>query len=486
MNWGRNVKPSLIDRITVLSMFVFSPIFVLLFYVVNYGNYNKSFGMFFYSVYLGDYESIIESLPSFELGVFAWCVYWIIFQLALAALPDCIHYILKCYRGGTQTGQLTPGSHVLIYNINGLQAWCITHAIFLMGYYVGNINPMAIIEKWGQILFSMVIISYSLAFLVYIKALFFSSHPKDNKITGHFIYDFVMGVEFNPRVMGIDLKLFFNGRPGIIGWTLINLIFMIAQYENFGYVTNSMILVNILQLIYVLDFFWNETWYLNTIDIAHDHFGWMLAFGDCVWLPFMYTLQAGYLMNVPVVLDQAYCITILVLGIFGYVIFRTANYQKDQFRKGCVIDAAKNDPSDLEYGKVKTDYAIGDKAVSIGETNRKSFSKNNHTKSNYIGCNYLVKSNTSSKHCYQESRLLISGLWGYARKMNYTGDIIIAACFCLACGFEHILPYFYSIYLTILLVNRCYRDEHRCKNKYGDDWDKYCRLVKYRLVPYVF
>lgn len=46
-----------------------------------------------------------------------------------------------------------------------------------------------------------------------------------------------------------------------------------------------------MQAIYVLDFFWNETWYLKTIDICHDHFGWYLGWGDCVWLPYLYTLQ---------------------------------------------------------------------------------------------------------------------------------------------------------------------------------------------------
>ena len=47
----------------------------------------------------------------------------------------------------------------------------------------------------------------------------------------------------------------------------------------------------VFQAIYVLDFFWNETWYLKTIDICHDHFGWYLGWGDCVWLPYLYTLQ---------------------------------------------------------------------------------------------------------------------------------------------------------------------------------------------------
>ncbi|PNI12679.1 DHCR7 isoform 11, partial [Pan troglodytes] len=105
-------------------------------------------------------------------------------------------------------------------------------------------------------------------------------------------YNYMMGIEFNPRIgKWFDFKLFFNGRPGIVAWTLINLSFAAKQRELHGHVTNAMVLVNVLQAIYVIDFFWNETWYLKTIDICHDHFGWYLGWGDCVWLPYLYTLQ---------------------------------------------------------------------------------------------------------------------------------------------------------------------------------------------------
>ena len=77
--------------------------------------------------------------------------------------------------------------------------------------------------------------------------------------------------EFNPRFSNaFDFKQFFNGRPGIIGWTIINLSFAGLQYRTFEYITLPMIVVNILQLFYVVDFFWNEDWYLRTIDIAHE------------------------------------------------------------------------------------------------------------------------------------------------------------------------------------------------------------------------
>lgn len=59
----------------------------------------------------------------------------------------------------------------------------------------------------------------------------------------------MMGIEFNPRVgKWFDFKLFFNGRPGIVAWTLINLSFMAKQQQLYGHVTNSMLLVNVLQV----------------------------------------------------------------------------------------------------------------------------------------------------------------------------------------------------------------------------------------------
>lgn len=70
-----------------------------------------------------------------------------------------------------------------------------------------------------------------------------------SKFTGNIFYNYMMGIEFNPRIgKWFDFKLFFNGRPGIVAWTLINLSYAAKQQELYGYVTNSMILVNVLQV----------------------------------------------------------------------------------------------------------------------------------------------------------------------------------------------------------------------------------------------
>jgi 7-dehydrocholesterol reductase len=175
---------------------------------------------------------------------------------------------------------------------------------------------------------------YLLSLFSFVKAYVAPSHPEDRKFSSSSIYDMFWGIEFNPRFgKWFDFKLFHNGRPGIVGWTLINLSFAATQYAQIGIVTNSMILVNLFHALYVVDFFYNEDWYLRTIDVAHDHFGFYLAWGDNVWLPFMYTLQTHYLVRNPTQLSTAHATAVLMIGALGYYIFRETNNQKDIVRK---------------------------------------------------------------------------------------------------------------------------------------------------------
>jgi 7-dehydrocholesterol reductase len=98
-------------------------------------------------------------------------------------------------------------------------------------------------------------------------------------------------------------------------------------------VTNSIIVTFILHVLYIGDFFYHEDWYLRTIDIAHDHFGFYLAWGSAAFLPAMYTLQVQYLARSPVELHPISAGLILGIGIGGYAIFRSANNQKDSVRR---------------------------------------------------------------------------------------------------------------------------------------------------------
>lgn len=122
------------------------------------------------------------------------------------------------------------------------------------------------------------------------------------KILMFFRYDFFIGRELNPRIGGLDLKEFCELYPGLIAWTLLNLSNAQEQLLANGYVTNSMILVNLFQFVYVFDALYFEKSILTTMDITSDGFGFMLAFGDLTWVPFTYSLQSKFLTHHPIVI----------------------------------------------------------------------------------------------------------------------------------------------------------------------------------------
>lgn len=83
--------------------------------------------------------------------------------------------------------------------------------------------------------------------------------------------------------------------------------------------------------------------------------------------------------------------------------------------------------------------------------------------------------------------LLASGWWGLSRHWHYVPEILAAVAWTLPVAHAGaILPWFYVIFLTLLLTDRSYRDDHRCASKYGSHWERYCKAVPYRMIPFVY
>ncbi len=322
------------------------------------------------------------------------------------------------------------------------------------------------------------LIAYAIAIFVYVRS--FSVRPGNSELrelaaaghTGNLIYDFYIGRELNPRVTlplvgEIDIKEFLELRPGMLGWIILNCAFIAKQYRNFGWVSDSIVFVTVVQAIYVLDSQYMEPAILTTMDITTDGFGFMLSFGDLVWVPYIYTQQARYLSTHPVVLGPLGVTGVAAVLAAGFYIFRASNSQKNKFRTN------PNDPAvaHIKYIETKTG-----------------------------------------------SRLMISGWWGVARHINYLGDWLQSFPYSIPTGFAGyailsagssgsaeegvirmldgrevvqgpakywgmIFTYFYIVYFAVLLVHRDRRDDEKCFRKYGEDWNKYKRTVKYRIVP---
>ena len=72
--------------------------------------------------------------------------------------------------------------------------------------------------------------------------------------SGNVCYDFFMGRELNPRIgRSFDWKEFCELRPGLMGWMFLNAASAHQQYTQQGYLSGSMILINLFHGVYVWD-----------------------------------------------------------------------------------------------------------------------------------------------------------------------------------------------------------------------------------------
>lgn len=88
------------------------------------------------------------------------------------------------------------------------------------------------------------------------------------------------------------------------------------------------------------------------MDITTDGFGFMLAVGDLAWVPFVYSLQARYLVFNQVELGPINTALVLAVNLLGYYIFRASNGEKNDFRNG------RNPKSKPYYATIRTFYLL--------------------------------------------------------------------------------------------------------------------------------
>ncbi|XP_058075996.1 delta(14)-sterol reductase-like [Magnolia sinica] len=339
-------------------------------------------------------------------------------------------------------GSILPGKIVhgatlsddtrLCYRCNGLLSLLLLVTLLGIGVSRKLISPTVVADKGLELLSATFVFSFLVSLVLYTAGHQSKDRGSSLKphITGNLIHDWWYGIQLNPNVMGVDLKFFFV-RAGIMGWLLINLS-VLAKSIQVGNMHRSMILYQLLSVLYILDYFFYEEYMTSTWDIIAERLGFMLVFGDLVWIPFTFSVQGWWLLGNKVELTKAAVVANCLSFLIGYRVFRGANKQKHVFKKN---------PKAHIWGKPPK--VIGGK-------------------------------------------LLASGYWGVARHCNYLGDLLLALSLSLPCGASSIVPYFYPLYLLILLIWRERRDEARCAQKYKEDWKEYCKLVPWRILPYIY
>jgi 7-dehydrocholesterol reductase len=352
--------------------------------------------------------------------------------------------LMKLVPGKTFLGPVTPKGNIPVYKANGVPCFLITLFAYYVGAYVLEwFSPTLIYDQLGPMLGALNCFSLFFCLFLYFKGIFKPS-SSDHGASGNPLFDYYWGTELYPRIFGFDVKMFTNCRFGMMSWSLIILSYAAKQHQLYG-ITDSMIVAVALQLIYIGKFFLWETGYLRSLDIMHDRAGFMICWGCLVWVPSVYTSPTLYLVKNPIHLGPFWSIAIFAAGAACILINYFADHQRQLVR-------ATNGACFVWKRKPLTIEAF-----------------------------YTTQSGES-----KQTLLLASGWWGLSRHFHYIPEIAGAFFWSVPALFGNFLPYFYVVFLTIILVNRAYRHDERCALKYGDAWDEYSKKVPYRIIPYLY
>jgi len=311
-----------------------------------------------------------------------------------------------------------------------------------------------VVQRYAEIGITAFVIAMVGSVVLIMKGVYFPTVPADSTRHCNFLQDFFLGLEIQPKALGINLKLFWIGRVGMLLWTVMGICHARYQYEKIGLVTWSMMVEISLAAIYTVDWAWKEEWYLRTIDMHHDRFGFMLFGGVIVAFPTIYCAPTYYLAHKGTVetdVTGSWAFTVLVLYCGFYILFRFCNDEKDYVR-----NQWKNG--------VSTDKLVG----IFGQKMR------------------VIEANYKAGKTEHSNILLCGGLWGVTRHLNYTFDLLMTSCYSLVVPWNIIYPHVYLFHMLHLLATRAGRDHMKCFGKYGKFWEQYCKEVPYKLLPGVY
>jgi delta14-sterol reductase len=166
------------------------------------------------------------------------------------------------------------------YKLTGLYMFLALTILVGIGYYTGHLSLLFIIKNYISLF--VVINIFAILFSLY---LFQRPEAVQNAPDANRPIDYWHGREKDPMLFGVDLKVFFY-QPSLLGLALVNLSLAEAQLALHGAVTPAMICYQVFWYLYLLTHYIREDFMLWTFDIIEDHFGFMLVWGDLIYVPF--------------------------------------------------------------------------------------------------------------------------------------------------------------------------------------------------------
>ncbi|UJR16423.1 hypothetical protein I4U23_003325 [Adineta vaga] len=310
-----------------------------------------------------------------------------------------------------------------IYRLNGLKVFLIVNLLFtLVIGYFQLVNIQYLIKLRLKHAICACFIGLIFSFLLVL--------PHKQK-TSSFWLDIYLGRLKNPQWFGNradgKILLYLLGGIGL----QLNLILLYFEHAQEHKPMTNIITYVILFTFFTTEYFYHEYVHLYTFDFIVEYVGFKLVWGCLVFYPFFYPTAIWFPIQSS---SLSFSRQILSISIFflGWILSRGANNQKYLFR---------TKPKEKFLGLIQP--------ISIN------------------------------------GRLLCSGWWALSRHVNYLGDTLMAVGLSLAIA-GGIGPWLYPLYYVGLFLARERTDFERCRDKYGKDWDEYCRRVPYRIIPFLY
>jgi Delta14-sterol reductase len=189
---------------------------------------------------------------------------------------------------------------------------------------------------------------------------------------------------------------------------------------------------------FVVEYLLFERVHLYTYDIFAERVGFKLGWGCLTFYPYFYLIGLWATAHRPDPGTPWWLLVIFALIFFsGWTLTRGANMQKYYF---------KRDSGRAFLGLIRPEV------LSDGKNS-----------------------------------LLCSGFWGFARHVNYLGEIVQAVGLTLALGYPGAwVAWLYPLYYIALFLSRERADECRCAAKYGGLWTEYVERVPRRIIPWLY
>jgi protein-S-isoprenylcysteine O-methyltransferase Ste14 len=352
--------------------------------------------------------------------------------LALVAVYAATFVLYVVVPGRWVDGYVTDDAgRTLRYHLNGLRVFVLVIAAAVALAAAGVVPADVVYVHRVEMLVTAVVVG-----LVFTAAVVLPAPPTGKGLAA----DLYLGRWKNPQLLGgrIDAKMFLY----LIGAVMLELLLLsFAAHHYLTYRDDpspGVVLYVALFTFFLTEYLFFERVHLYTYDFVAERVGFKLGWGCLAFYPFFYGVGLWYAAAQPNPhVHPAWLAGSGAIFFGGWMLARGANLQKFRF---------KTDPARTSFGP------FSQRALVDGER-----------------------------------RVLVGGLWGLSRHINYLGELLMATGLTLSLGYPAAFwPWLYPLYYLVLLVPRQIDDDRRCAAKYGPLWDEYRRAVPYRIVPWVY